>query len=85
MNFDPGQFETEQVFYASKDGTRIPMALVHRKGMKRDGQTPTILYAYGGFNVSVLPEVTYSGMLIINWWLRTLRAEVFGSVKIWLV
>ncbi|HEY1337730.1 MAG TPA: prolyl oligopeptidase family serine peptidase, partial [Bryobacteraceae bacterium] len=56
LSFDPSRFETEKVFYASKDGTKIPMSLIHRKGLKRDGSNPTILYAYGGFNVSVLPQ-----------------------------
>jgi prolyl oligopeptidase len=56
LSFDPAQFETEKVFYPSKDGTRVPMSLVHRKGMKLDGNNPTLLYAYGGFNISVLPE-----------------------------
>ena len=56
VGFDAARFEAERVFYTSKDGTRIPMALVHRKGLQRDGKTPTILYAYGGFNSSVLPE-----------------------------
>ena len=56
LSFDPAQFETEKVFYPGKDGARIPMSLVHRKGMKLDGANPTLLYAYGGFNVSVLPE-----------------------------
>jgi prolyl oligopeptidase len=55
VGFDPARFEAERVFYTSKDGTRIPMALVHRKGIVRNGQTPTILYGYGGFNSSVLP------------------------------
>jgi prolyl oligopeptidase len=55
VSFDAPSFETERVFYPAKDGTRIPMALVHRKGLARDGRTPTILYGYGGFNVSVLP------------------------------
>jgi prolyl oligopeptidase len=55
VGFDPSRFEAERVFYTSKDGTRIPMALVHRKGIERNGQTPTILYGYGGFNSSVLP------------------------------
>ena len=64
LSFDTSQFETEQVFYTSKDGTRIPMALVHRKGLKRDGQTPTMLYGYGGFNSSVLPAFSPS---IIAW------------------
>lgn len=55
LSFDPSQYETEQVFYASKDGTRVPMFLVHRKGLKRDGQNPTLLYGYGGFNIAMTP------------------------------
>ena len=55
LSFDPARFETEQVFYPSKDGTRIPMFLVHRKGLTKDGKNPTILYGYGGFNVSTTP------------------------------
>jgi prolyl oligopeptidase len=54
--FDPSKYEADQVFYTSKDGTRVPMALVHKKGMARDGKNPTILYGYGGFNVNVLPS-----------------------------
>ncbi|HLB55031.1 MAG TPA: prolyl oligopeptidase family serine peptidase [Gemmatimonadales bacterium] len=54
--FDPGQFETRQVFYPSKDGTKIPMFLVHRKGLALDGQRPTLLYAYGGFNSASAPS-----------------------------
>jgi prolyl oligopeptidase len=53
--FESERFETEQVWYASKDGTRIPMFLIHQKGLRPDGQTPTILYGYGGFNVSITP------------------------------
>jgi prolyl oligopeptidase len=53
--FESERFETEQVWYPSKDGTRIPMFLIHRKGLRPDGQTPTILYGYGGFNVSITP------------------------------
>jgi prolyl oligopeptidase len=64
LSFDPSQFEAERVFYPSKDGTRIPMALIHRKGLARNGQTPTILYGYGGFNVSVLPDYSPN---IIEW------------------
>jgi prolyl oligopeptidase len=62
--FDPAKFETERVFYAGKDGARIPMVLVHRKGIERNGTTPTILYGYGGFNVSVLPDFNPS---IVEW------------------
>jgi prolyl oligopeptidase len=53
--FDPDQFETRQVFYPSKDGTRVPMFIVLKKGLKLDGQRPTLLYAYGGFNISTGP------------------------------
>ena len=54
--FDPGQFETRQVFYPSKDGTRVPMFLVHRKGLALDGQRPTLIYGYGGFNITSAPS-----------------------------
>jgi prolyl oligopeptidase len=53
--FDPSQFETRQVFYTSKDGTRVPMFLTYKKGLKLDGDNPVFLYGYGGFNVSVTP------------------------------
>ncbi len=53
--FDPETVEVKQVFYPSKDGTRIPMFLVYKKGLRLNGQNPTMLYAYGGFNVSTNP------------------------------
>ncbi len=56
LAFDPGAYITQQVFYRSKDGTRIPMFIVHRKGLKRDGKNPTLLYGYGGFNISLTPS-----------------------------
>jgi prolyl oligopeptidase len=55
LDFDPTAYETQQVFVASKDGTRIPMYLTHKKGLLRDGQNPTLLYGYGGFNISTMP------------------------------
>ena len=55
IDFDPEQFEVKQVFYNSKDGTRIPMFITHKKGVKLDGTNPTMLYGYGGFDVSLLP------------------------------
>jgi len=53
--FDPGQYETSQVFYASKDGTRVPMFISARKGIALDGGNPTILTGYGGFNIPLVP------------------------------
>jgi prolyl oligopeptidase len=64
LQFDPHQFETKQEFYPSKDGTMIPMFIVHKKGLKLDGQNPTYLYGYGGFNISKTPEFARS---IIAW------------------
>jgi prolyl oligopeptidase len=53
--FKPAQFETRQVFYSSRDGTRVPMFVTARKGLKLDGRNPAILYGYGGFNIAQLP------------------------------
>ncbi len=55
LTFNPESYETTQVFYPSKDGTKIPMFLSHKKGLKRDGKNPTVLYGYGGFNISLSP------------------------------
>ncbi len=55
VKFDPTAYETKQVFYAGKDGTKVPMFIVHKKGLKLDGKNPTLLYAYGGFNISMQP------------------------------
>ncbi|HZN12579.1 MAG TPA: prolyl oligopeptidase family serine peptidase, partial [Blastocatellia bacterium] len=53
--FTAGDYETKQIFYPSKDGTKIPLFVVHRKGLKLDGRNPTLLYGYGGFNVTTAP------------------------------
>jgi prolyl oligopeptidase len=58
--FDPNQYETKQVFYPSKDGTRIPMFLTYKKGLKLDGSNPAYLYGYGGFSVALTPAFSLS-------------------------
>jgi prolyl oligopeptidase len=60
--FDPAIYETKQVFYTSKDGTRVPMFITHKKGIKLDGSHPTLLYAYGGFNISMQPAFSASNL-----------------------
>jgi len=56
IDFDPSGYETKQVFYTSKDGTRVPMFITHKKGLTLDGSHPTLLYGYGGFNISLTPS-----------------------------
>lgn len=56
IDFNPNDFESKQVFYASKDGTKIPMIITYKKGTELNGKNPTILYGYGGFNVSLPPS-----------------------------
>ncbi|MDG4945286.1 prolyl oligopeptidase family serine peptidase [Weeksellaceae bacterium KMM 9713] len=55
INFTPENYESKQVFYTSKDGTKVPMTIVYKKGLELNGKNPTILYAYGGFNISLRP------------------------------
>lgn len=74
--FDPDAYESEQVFYPSKDGTRIPMLLVHKKGLKRDGGNPTLLYGYGGFGISVTPRFDATRLV----WLE--RGGIFAVANI---
>ena len=60
VDFDGSAYETKQVFFPSKDGTRIPMFIVHKKGLQLDGTHPTLLYGYGGFNISLTPSFSIS-------------------------
>ena len=55
IRFNPAEFETHQVFFSSRDGTRIPMTITHKRGLYRNGKNPTLLYGYGGFNISITP------------------------------
>lgn len=56
INFDPDAYVSKQVFFTSKDGTKIPMIITHKKGLEYNGKNPTILYGYGGFNISITPR-----------------------------
>jgi len=64
VKFNPDDFEVKQVFYPSKDGTKIPMFIAHKKGIVLDGNAPTLLYGYGGFNISMVPGFSVSRL---NW------------------
>ncbi len=66
INFDPDAYVTKQFFYKSKDGTRVPVFVTHKKGMKLDGKRPTLLYGYGGFNISILPAFSLVRSLIME-------------------
>jgi prolyl oligopeptidase len=63
VQFDPEQFTTRQVFFESKDGTRIPMFISHKKGIELDGENRVLLYGYGGFNVSITPSFSVSNLV----------------------
>ncbi|MAE85797.1 MAG: S9 family peptidase [Flammeovirgaceae bacterium] len=63
IDFNPEDYETEQIFYKSKDGTEVPMFITYKKGIKKNGKNPTYLYAYGGFNVSLRPSFSTSRIL----------------------
>ncbi len=66
VKFDPEKYESHQVFYPSKDGTKIPMLITYKKGIKLDGTNPTLLYAYGGFGVSLTPSFSTSNIVLLE-------------------
>ncbi len=66
MDFKSEDYETKQVFYKSKDNTRVPMFIVHKKGIKMDGNNPTLLFGYGGFNVSKTPEFKIERLVFLE-------------------
>ena len=66
INFDPSSYESKQVFYTSKDGTKIPMIITYKKGIQLDGTNPTLLYGYGGFNISLTPSFSTSNIILLE-------------------
>jgi prolyl oligopeptidase len=66
IDFNADDYETRQVFYTSKDGTKIPMFIVHKKGIELNGKNPTVLYGYGGFNISITPSFRTSNLVLLE-------------------
>lgn len=66
IDFTPEDYETKQVFYTSKDGTKVPMFIVHKKGLKMNGKNPTLLYGYGGFNSSLKPRFSITRLILLE-------------------
>ena len=66
IDFDLSDYESKQVFYESKDGTKIPMMITYKKGIELDGTNPTLLYGYGGFNISLTPSFSTSNIILLE-------------------
>ena len=77
IDFDPTPYETKQVFFTSKDGTKVPMFIVHKKDIKMDGTNPTMLYGYGGFNISLTPSFSMRWLI----WLENGGIFVMANLR----
>ena len=66
VQFDPTKYESKQVFYTSKDGTKVPMLITHKKGLVLNGKNPTLLYAYGGFGINMTPGFSTSNIVLLE-------------------
>ena len=83
VDFHPDDYETRQVFYTSRDGTRVPMFICAKKGLKLDGQNPTLLYGYGGFNISLTPTFLGQQPGVDGAGGRVRHAELARRRRIW--
>ena len=77
INFDFDNYEMKQIFYKSKDGTEVPMFIVHKKGLELNGQNPTLLYGYGGFNASMMPSFAPSRLV----WLENGGVYALANIR----
>jgi prolyl oligopeptidase len=77
VDFDPNAFETRQEFFTSRDGTKVPMFIVSKKGLKLDGSNPTYLYGYGGFNISLTPSFSVANLA----WLEMGGVYVMANLR----
>ncbi len=77
IDFDSQKYETNQIFYTSNDGTKVPMFVVHKKGIELNGKNPTILYAYGGFNINITPTFSVSRLV----WLENGGVYVSANIR----
>ncbi|MFO8129075.1 MAG: prolyl oligopeptidase family serine peptidase [Bacteroidales bacterium] len=66
ISFDAEEYEVNQIFYESKDGTEVPMFIVHKKGLPMDGNNPALLYGYGGFNISITPSFSINRLIFLE-------------------
>jgi prolyl oligopeptidase len=76
VSFDPEQFETKQVFFTSKDGTKVPMFLTYKKGLILNGQNPVLLYGYGGFNIPITPSFVTTSILFME------QGGIYASINL---
>ncbi|MEO1561148.1 MAG: prolyl oligopeptidase family serine peptidase, partial [Cyanobacteria bacterium J06632_19] len=77
VDFNADNYETKQIFYQSKDGTQVPMFIVHKKGIKLDGNNPTYLYGYGGFNISLTPTFSVTSLI----WMEMGGVYVVANIR----
>ena len=66
VRFDPDKYESKQIFFTSRDGTKVPMIITHKKGLELNGKNPTVLYGYGGFSVSLTPAFSTSNIILLE-------------------